>query len=501
MFRTLVATIGFAATVAAQDVLHPVAEALHAYDSTYLGNPGGAPVLLWAQDVATGGDWVQLHFRDTNLPAGSQLRIFSPQRPTWGQWHDARSLSDYDGWSAQFVGPTVRVELWGAPNSTGNRVWVDRSRSTLFQQAGFDTLCDGADDRVLHNDPRSCRLGTSCSAWLFSEYAVASAGHCLSAGTTSGLLLHFNVPLSNGSGVPQPSHPNDQYALSPFLQFLDNGIGQDWSTMAAVRNSNTGLFPGQAQGSWYTMAPPAAAGALVRVTGYGTGNGAGGSATANQAQKTHTGLQVATAIPDAVAHRVDTTGGNSGSPIQLEATGAVVGVHTHGGCTNGAGQNAGTASTRADWAAARQAVLGLHTVGGYATFGQGCGGAFGVPNLSFGGIPELGRVFSVRIGNLNPAAGLFGLLVVGFSTVQWSGGPLPATLTPLGMQGCTLYVSTQGVESMAAANGLAVRSYFVPNDAIWLGASLHYQYLGLDPTSPTAIGAVASNAGSVRFGN
>lgn len=501
MLRTLVVAIGVAATAAAQDVLHPVVEAAHAFDSTYLGNPGEAPVLLWTQDVAVGGDWIQVHCRDSNLPDGSHLRIYSPQRPAWAQWHDAGSLRDYDGWSAQFVGPSVRVELWGAPNSTGNRVWVDRSRSTTFLQGGFDTICDGVDDRMLCADPRACRLGTGCSAWLFSEYAVASAGHCMNSGTTSGVLLHFNVPLSTAAGVPQPAHPNDQYALGTFLQFLDQGIGQDWSTMAAVRNSNTGLFPGQAQGSWYTIAAPGPVGSMLRVTGYGTGNGTSTSATANQVQKTHTGPQVATAVLDAVAYRADTTGGNSGSPVLHEATGEVVAVHTHGGCTNGSGQNSGTTSSRPDWTAARQAVLGLHTVGGFGAFGQGCGGAFGVPSLGFSGIPELGRVFSVRVGNLNPAPGLLGILVVGFSTAQWSGGPLPAALSPLGLQGCNLYVSAQGVEGMAAANGVAVRSYFVPNDGSWLGASLHYQYLGLDPTGPNAVGGVASNAGTVRFGN
>jgi V8-like Glu-specific endopeptidase len=506
MLRHLAIGVGVLTTAAAQSISYPTVTARCEYDSQYLANPHVNPQLLWSQDVTTGrttqDDWLQVHFRDTNLPAGSQLRIYEPTRPSWVQWHDASSLRAYGGWSCEFAGPTVRVELWGGANTTGNRVWIDRSRTTILALSGTDTLCDLTDDRVLSTDPRSCRLGSGCSAWLFSEYAVGTAGHCMSGGVTAGVMLHFNTPPSTAAGVPQPAHPNDQYALGPFLQFLDAGVGQDWSVMAALRNSNTQLFPGQAQGSWYTIAPPpAVVTGDLRVTGYGTGNGTSSSATASQMQKTHTGTWMSTTTPDALAYRVDTTGGNSGSPILLEATGEVIGVHTHGGCGNTSGANYGTASPRADWVAARQLVLALHTVGGFHTFGQGCGGAFGVPALSFVGTPELGRVFSVRITNLNTAPGLLGLLMIGFSSTQWSGGPLPASLASLGLQGCTLFVSDGGVDMMSSASGMALRSYLVPNNTAWLGASLNYQFLGLDPTSATAVGGVVSNAGSVHFGN
>ena len=509
MLRHLALGFGVFATtlspVHAQEVSHPVIEQKHRFDSGYHAGSGGAPgtgsTRVWSQDVSTGGDWVQVHCRDSNLPSGSHLRLYSLQRPGWVQWHDAATLRDYDGWSCQLLGPTVRVELWAAPQTAGNRVLVDVSRSTFFGQ-GPDSICDTADDRVLSSDPRSCRLGAGCSAWLFSEYAVATAGHCMNSGSTGGVMLHFNVPPSTATGALVPSHPNDQYALGSFLQFQDGGVGADWAVMAALRNSNTQLFPGQAQGSWYVLGnlPGTIAGNL-RVTGYGTGNGVSGSPTANQTQKTHDGAWVATSTAESVAYRADTTGGNSGSPILLDSTGEVVGVHTHGGCGPGTGANYGTVATRADWAAAQQLVRSLRTVGSFQLQGQGCGAAFGVPALTFGGVPELGRVFTVRVGNLNPAPGLLGVLMVGFSDTQWSGGLLPASLAPLGLQGCTLYVSDEGIDGMLAANGLAVRAYLIPNNASWLGAVLRYQYLGLDPTSTTAVGGVVSNAGSVRFGN
>ncbi len=501
MLRSFATVLLTAAGIAAQEAV----ERLHAspvdIDSGYLANPDAAPRVVWSHDVSATGDWLQLHFRDTNLPLGSELRLWSRAKPDWVQRHDAHSLQDYQGWSCHFLGPVVRVELVAAPASTGNRVRIDLVHGLEFL-GGEDTICGTTDDRALSQDPRACRLNSSCSAWLYSEYAAGTAGHCVSNGSTSGRILHFNVPLSSPSGTPQPSHPNNQYALSPFLQFLNGGVGQDWATMAAVRNSNTQLFPGQAQGDWYTVAPPpATVSGTIRITGYGTGNGTAGSPVGNQAQKTHTGPRVSTSTANALAYATDTTGGNSGSPVIFEGTGEVIGVHTHGGCTSSGGSNKGTSSARADWTAARQATLALRTVGGFRTFGQGCGGASGVPSLTYTGIPELGLAYTVRIGSLNTTPGLFGTLVTGFSDTQWSGGALPAPLDAFGLQGCTLHVSSDAVEVLVPNQGQTLRSYTVPLATAFLGLELHHQYLGLDPTATNTVGAVASNGGSVTLGN
>jgi V8-like Glu-specific endopeptidase len=476
----------------------PVAMPL-AVDSGHLANPTGAPLRVFEHVVAGGGDWLQVHCRDTHLPPGSRLRLHGSGRPDHVQWHDAHSLRDWRGWSGQLLGPDLHVALWAAPGTNGNRVCLDAAAVVVF--AGADSLCDGSDDRVPSSDPRACRLGSFCSAWLFSADGVGTAGHCVSSGATAGWILHFATPPSSATGMPLPSHPDDQYALAPFLQFLDQGVGQDWAVLAAVRNSNTQLFPGQAQG-WYTVAPqpPASSGAL-RVTGYGTGNGAAGTPAGNQAQKTHSGPRIATPVPDSLGYRADTTPGNSGSPVLDDATGQVVGVHTHGGCGNGTGYNQGTSSGRADWAAARQAALARHTVGGFTTFGQGCGGAHGVPVLSFAGVPELGRSYTVRVQHLNPQAGLFGLLVCGLGTSTWSGGGLPASLAGFGMPGCQLLVADHAVDGLSANAGLATRAVAVPAAPVWLGVELHYQYLGADPTRAAALPAVVSNGGSVYLGN
>jgi V8-like Glu-specific endopeptidase len=77
---------------------------------------------------------------------------------------------------------------------------------------------------VLGSDVRQCRINAGCTAWLFSQFAVGTAGHCMSSGT-AGKILHFNVPLSSSTGGATPAHPNDQYAIESFLQFLNAGVG------------------------------------------------------------------------------------------------------------------------------------------------------------------------------------------------------------------------------------------------------------------------------------
>jgi V8-like Glu-specific endopeptidase len=43
-------------------------------------------------------------------------------------------------------------------------------------------------------------------------------------------------------------------------------------------------------------------------------------------------------------YRVDTEGGNSGSPVVDEATGMSISIHTNAGCTSGGGSNSGTSN-------------------------------------------------------------------------------------------------------------------------------------------------------------
>jgi hypothetical protein len=352
---------------------------------------------------------------------------------------------------------------------------------------------------VLSNDPRVCRIGAGCTAWLFSQYAVGTAGHCMSS--TAGRILHFNVPLSTATGTAQPSHPDDQYAMEAFHMFLNGGVGMDWSASAAVRNSNTQLYPGEAQGSWFTVvpAPTFSASHVIRITGHGSGNGTSGSPTWNLVQKTLSGPRLTTGTATALRYGTDTTGGNSGSPVILENTGEVIGVHTHGGCTSTGGGNSGTDSSRSDWTAARTAVHALHTIGTIDSFGTGCGGSSGVPALSLTGIPEIGRPLTLRVENLMiPISN--GWVIVGASDASWNGNPLPADLGPLGMQGCSLRVSVDFSDALPGILTVATRIYTIPNDTWLIGRHLYWQYFGLDATAPN-IGVVGSQGVDVMLGN
>lgn len=489
--------------LAAQQAFHPTLRLAVQHDSGYLANPGAVDAVVWAQDVyGADGDWLQVRFRDTNLPAGSKLRMHAPAKPEWVQWHDASSLRDYQGFSCQFLGPVLRVELVAAPGTAGNRALIDQVvRLQVGAVAEIDSICGTTDDRALSNDVRACRINSSCTAWLFSPYAVGTAGHCMSS--TSGQILHFNVPLSSSTGSTVPAAPMDQYAMEPFHQFLNSGVGADWSASAAVRNSNTGQFPGERQGSWYTIDNPPAtvAGVTIRITGYGTGNGNTGSATANQAQKTHTGARASTSNATALAYTTDTTGGNSGSPVIHEQTGKVIGVHTHGGCTSTGGANSGTQSSRADWAAARAAVLALHVVGEQVPFGTGCGSPSGVPSITGIGIPEKGRTISIRATGLNPSGSYFGALIIGFDNTTWSQGSLPASLASFGLAGCQLFVRPDISDTLFSVNGVATRNIAVPNSTAVVGSVSYFQYFAYDPASKNAMRMVSTQGLRVLIGS
>lgn len=478
----------------AQVANYPTVRLPAADDSGYLANPSAAAAVLWTRDFQVAyGSFLQLHFADTNLPPGSRLKLYSPGRPTAVQWHDAATLRDYQFFSCQFEGPLLRLELEAAPGSSGNRVLVDEVRAILVgtPPAG-DTICGPTDDRALSSDPRACRQDASCTAWLFGPYAVSTAGHCFSS--TAGRILHFNVPLSSSSGTPRPSAPNDQYAMEPFRVGISSGIGADFNVAAAVRNSNTGLFPGQAQGSWYhVVAPSTTISGTIRITGYGTGNGTAGSAVGNQAQKTHTGPRASTTRANAVSYATDTTGGNSGSPVIFESTGDVIGVHTHGGCTTSGGANSGTSAARSDYTAARAQALLLHVVGSLDTFGSGCGGSFGMPALGFQGVPELGRTVTARVSGLNPNVNAFGAMLLGFTA------PAPVDLGPFGLPGCHLLLQVDTQVPTTSFQGNVSLGLGIPNAPALVSAAVFLQHFAIDATA--AGGAVMTNGGEVVIGN
>ncbi len=299
--------------------------------------------------------WLRLHLDGTVLAPGSRLFLTSvPDGAV--QWFDGDSLRDYGHRSAYFNGNAVVVELQAGPASHGNRVRVAAIESGMDAEPVTDSICGTADDRALSNDVRQGRqYPAGCTSWLISESVVLTAGHCTA---TASQQVHFNVPLSSSTGSLRFPGPEDQYPYdTTTLQRLDAGVGADWAVARTVRNSNTGLYPGERQGSWYALGtvPGAPSGNTIRITGYGT-TASPVDPSWNQVQKTHTGgLSVVGSTN--LGYATDTTGGNSGSPILHENTGLAIGIHTHGGCSSTGGYNSGTRIDRADLQTAIQTLL------------------------------------------------------------------------------------------------------------------------------------------------
>lgn len=262
----------------------------------------------------------------TSLHDGAQQRL------------DGDSISLWGYASAYFNGPAARLELYAFAGSGTSRVRVG---AVLAGEPGGAiapaTICDGLDNRTPSADNRAARTNGGCTAWVFDDLnsSLLCAGHCLSAITT---LVLFNVPPSlAGGGIQQPP-PEDQYPVDvSSRQSLDGGAGNDWLYIGVLPNSNHGQLPWQRYGVRHELASAPTTTPTIRITGYGTASG-----VRNQVQQTHTG-PFTSLVTNRLRYRVDTTGGNSGSPVINEATGRAVGIHTHGGCTNGGGSNSGTA--------------------------------------------------------------------------------------------------------------------------------------------------------------
>ncbi|MCP4411568.1 MAG: hypothetical protein GY808_03225, partial [Gammaproteobacteria bacterium] len=132
--------------------------------------------------------------------------------------------------------------------------------------------------------------------------------------------------------------PDDQYSIDASSKIsVDGGIGNDWGVFEVFDNTNTGLQPMAAQGDNYTIVQDLGPDS-IRITGYGVDSG-----TANQTNQTHVGPEMSSS-GTTMRYQTDTQGGNSGSPVIDELTGNAVGVHTHGGCNSGGGNNNGTST-------------------------------------------------------------------------------------------------------------------------------------------------------------
>lgn len=302
--------------------------------------------LAWYSLVqAPQGSWLRLEFAAgatlataaNDLETDSFIRVTSLEDGA-EQVLTAETLAQWHNTSAYFNGNSVIVELISGKNTDFNSITIKTT------QVGDDPVisksqCGDVDDRVASIDPRVCRItSVGCTGWMINDanHMLLTAGHCPAAAGFS--VAQFNVPLSNSFGGIVNPPPQDQYSIdTTSIQYTNGGVGNDWCYFGVFPNSNTGLTPFQKQQAAFTVAaPPAITGNTIRITGFGVDTG-----TANQTNQTSTGAFTYN-TGTTLKYSVDTTGGNSGSPVIVEGLGQAVGIHTHAGCTTGGGANQGT---------------------------------------------------------------------------------------------------------------------------------------------------------------
>lgn len=289
----------------------------------------------------TGAPWLRLDLTGTKLRQRSYIEISSLQDGA-SQVLDAATLSQWNFESAYFNGDAVEIELFVDPNDRG--VVVNVPVVTVGEHESFDDAICGADDRVASMEPRVARIEPKgCTVFIINNGQHLTAGHCLDR--SGNRTLSFNLPPSLPNGTRQFPGPKDQYSIDQSsYKFRRNGSGDDWGIFGVFDNAMTGVQPIDVQGFFdikQDLSP-----ANIRITGFGTDKG-----VTNVTNQTQVGPNAGSSRTT-MRYRTDTTGGNSGSPVIDDATGEVVGIHTHGGCTRSRGNNKGTSFfNRKLWAA------------------------------------------------------------------------------------------------------------------------------------------------------
>lgn len=348
-------------------------------DSRSYANPGSESVSAFQAEIRVpGAPWLRVHFKDYNLGESSYVTLTS-RKDGGRQQLDAKSLARWSNNSAYFNGDAVTVELHVAPGEQGiffrvEEITVGEQVAPSAADLSIESQCGPSDNRVPSIDARVARLtfvdafgspGTACTAWLTSNGSLLTAGHCvdfdpdqLGPALPDGILdldsndvIEFNVPNSLASGLLVFANPNDQYPIN--LGSVNwnfdgegQGLGKDFAVFDVFGNPASLKGPHQVQGFFrMTNGNPTSGNSTIRVTGYGTDGSP--DLTRNQTQQTHTGLYTGESSSGANfwhTYQVDTTGGNSGSPIIWEDNGFTIGIHTNAGCINpvGSSANSGT---------------------------------------------------------------------------------------------------------------------------------------------------------------
>ena len=315
-------------------------------DTGWVENTGRSAAIVASFFVSVpGAEWMRLSFSEIALSGdaargtGSKLRLVSAL-DGGTQELGARHCREWQDSSAYFNGDGVEVEILAEPGTGKSRVVL--ASVTVGVALHSLSQCGAGDDRVPSSDPRESRvLPVGCTSWIVEDcrHCLLTAGHC-GAGIA---VIEFNVPMSTSTGALQHPSPDDQYTPDVTSeQIVNGGLGNDWCYFGCFPNPNTGLTPYEKQQHAYVLAstmPALEPSATLRVTGYGVDTT---PPSYNQIQQTATGPFL-DATGTVLEYQVDTTGGNSGSPVVAVASGLAIGIHTNGACMpDGSGANSGT---------------------------------------------------------------------------------------------------------------------------------------------------------------
>ena len=217
----------------------------------------------------------------------------------------------------------------------------------LFVQKVFPlnkSICGLSDSRIPSFDRKVGRLQKlnakkgGCTITLIGRTCGISAGHCEGSFVES----HFNVPRSDSNGHIRNSDPFDIYKVQKSSIVLNaEGRGNDWAVVRLKANEVSGQFPGDVQGFYYVNYMKPRINEFIRITGHGRDLDSG-ELDRNYFQQTADG-RIRSYNGSILEHDVDTKKGSSGSAILLISNDhRLIGVHSHGGCSENGDFNAAT---------------------------------------------------------------------------------------------------------------------------------------------------------------
>ena len=338
---------GVVAPTHAQSTLdRPIgAEYPYHLDSGTLGNAEEVASMVFRRTVRVGGaTWIRLHFGEVQLGPGSVVRITSVLDQET-QVLDAAGLAQWGNTSAYFNGDAVLVELVGGPKTARNRLVVDHLSLELgiVPQVQICGICD-VDDREPSDQDWVGRLvpaGCTASVWN-QDSCLVSVGHCVNANA----VIEFRVPLSDPNCSLNHPPVADQFPIIESIS-VNGGVGNDWAVMRTGTNS-LGQTPYERYGQLRAIAAaPAPQYGTAAAWGYGVDT----ECAFHQVQQFSSGT-LQSVRTGHYTYDIDTTDGNSGSPIMYG--GEIIAVATHCNCPD----NFGTRVDLPAFAAARAAICG-----------------------------------------------------------------------------------------------------------------------------------------------